>query len=111
MADRSYTWTLTAFQRQGNLWLSWKTTAPFRAQQGQISVYNGTSFPSNPQDNRKHWSWDNENGGGSGWNTELPWGSDWYCAWIAEKSPNGPYTYAVQLITTGQSKPNSVTSE
>lgn len=95
----NYFWALNAYQLQGTLWLSWSTNAPFRAQQGQIHVYNGQSFPSNPQDATKAWSWDNENGGGSGWNTGLPWGSGWYCAWIAQKSPNGPYAYAVQLIT------------
>ena len=93
----SYTWYLNAYQLHGNLWLSWSTTAPFRAQQGQIMVYSTPSFPSNPQDNVKAWQWDNVNSGG--WDTGQPWGSDWYCAWNAQKSPNGPYAYAVQLIT------------
>lgn len=109
MASSSYSWTLTAYQKQGNLWIKWTTTAPFRAQQGQISVYSNASFPSNPQDNRKAWSWDDQNN--HDWNTNLPWGSDWYCAWIAEKPSNGPYTYVTQLITTGSSNPQSVTSE
>lgn len=39
----SFQWTLTAYEEQGNLWLKWSTTAPFRAQQGQISVYNSSS--------------------------------------------------------------------
>jgi len=94
-----YVWTLTAYQQQGNLWLRWSTQAPFRAQQGQISLYKGTSFPSNPQDDRKKWSWDNENGGGTGWNTGETWGSGWYAAWIAQASPNGPYKYVVQVVT------------
>ena len=111
MAKQSYSWTLSAYQQHGNLWLKWSTDAPFRAQQGQISVYKSTSFPDNPQDNRKASSWDNENGGGSGWDSGLPWGSDWYCAWIAEKSPNGPYTYVVQFVTTGGSDPKSTSSE
>jgi len=109
MADKTYTWTLTAYQQRGDLWLRWSTTAPFRAQQGQISVYKGGGFPGNPQDNREKWSWDNENN--QNWDTGLPWGTDWYCAWIAEKPPNGPYTYVVQLITTGQSQPQSVESK
>lgn len=95
----SFTWTLTAYQDQGTLWLKWNTTAPFRAQQGQIVVYKDKVFPTDPQKDRKEWSWDNEHGAGSGWNTGLPYGSDWYCAWIAEKSPNGPYAYAIKLIT------------
>ena len=94
-----YQWVLEAYQQQGTLWLKWSTTAPFRAQQGQISVYQGEFFPSNPQDNRSKWSWDNENGGGSGWNTGLPWGTGWHMAWIAQRSPNGPYTYVVHLVT------------
>ena len=94
-----YTWTLAAYQQQGNLWLKWSTNAPFRAQQGQISLYKGSSFPSNPQDDRKAWCWDNEHGGGSGWDTGQVWGSGWYVAWIAEASPNGPYKYAVQSVT------------
>jgi hypothetical protein len=94
-----YNWTLVAQQIQGHLWLSWKTNAPFRAQQGQISVYNKQSFPVNPQDDRKAWSWDDQNGAGSGWDTGLPYGSDWYCAWIAQKPSNGPYVYGVKLVT------------
>jgi hypothetical protein len=97
--SQSYSWTLTAYQEQGTLWLKWHTSSPFRAQQGQIAVYKNKVFPSDPQHDRKEWSWDNEHGGGSGWNTGLPYGSDWHCAWIAEKSPNGPYTYVVKLIT------------
>jgi hypothetical protein len=92
----TYTWNLEAFQRQGNLWISWGTTAPFRAQQGQLMVYSGQSFPFNPQDDVKTWKWDSEAGP---WDTGLPWGTGWYCAWIAERSPNGPYVYAVQLVT------------
>src|SRR5436190_22999924 len=42
--SKDYKWTLTAFQKQGTLWLAWSTTAPFRAQQGQISVY-ANPFP------------------------------------------------------------------
>jgi hypothetical protein len=95
----SYTWTLTAYQEQGYLWLKWETSSPFRAQKGQIAVYKDKTFPSDPQHDRKEWSWDNEHGAGSGWNTGLPYGSDWHCAWIAQRSPDGPYTYAVKLIT------------
>jgi len=96
-SSATYTWTLEAKQQQGYLWLSWSTNAPFRAQQGQISVYQSGAFPANPQDNRKEWRWDNET---QPWNTGLPWGTGWYCAWIAERSPNGPYTYVVRLVTT-----------
>ncbi|QIG99208.2 MULTISPECIES: hypothetical protein [unclassified Bradyrhizobium] len=93
----THTWYLNAYQLHGNLWLSWQTTAPFRAQQGQIMVYSSQFFPSNPQDNVKTWQWDNISS--NGWDTGLPWGSGWYCAWNAQRSPNGPYTYVVQLVT------------
>jgi hypothetical protein len=92
----NYTWTLEAQQQQGYLWLSWRTNAPFRAQQGQISIYADQAFPSNPQANRKEWRWDGE---AQPWNTGLPWGTGWYCAWIAQISPNGPYTYVARLCT------------
>src|SRR2546429_525173 len=101
MAQATYNWTLTAYQERGNLYLQWSTTAPFRAQQGQISVYKGSSWPSNPQDDREAWTWDDFKN--TPWNTGLRWGSDWYCAYIAEASPNGPYVYNVRLITTGAS--------
>jgi hypothetical protein len=103
MSKNCYCWTLTAMQKHGHLWLKWSTDAPFRAQQGQIHVYNGTSWPSNPKDDTKAWSWDNEHK--PEWDTGLPWGSDWYCAWIAEASPNGPYVYVTRLVTTGKSNP------
>jgi hypothetical protein len=108
MAQASYSWTLNAFQSQGNLWLGWSTTAPFRAQQGQLHVYSSTDFPSDPTSNTKAWNWDDQT---SPWNTGLPWGSNWCCAWIAQKGSSGPYTYVVQLITTGLSHPDSTTSE
>lgn len=109
MATATYTWTLTAFQRQGDLWLQWSTDAPFRAQQGQIAVYQGTTWPPNPQDDTKATTWDDSNN--SPWNTGLRWGSDWYCAYIAQSPPNGSYVYNIQLITTGGSDPESEVSE
>ena len=109
MAAETYTWTIEAFERQGNLWIEFDTNALFRAQQGQISVYNDPAFPPNPQDNRNIWSWDNP--GVSPWNTGLKWGSDWYCAWIAQAPPNEGYVYVVQLITTGGSDPESKVSK
>jgi hypothetical protein len=109
MATSTYNWNLTAYEQHGNLYLSWNTSAPFRAQQGQICVYSSTSWPSNPQDNRAAWTWDNLPN--TPWDTGQKWGNDWYCAYIAQASPNGPYEYNVQLITSGQSKPDSRRSE
>lgn len=96
MQSGTYKWSLSAFQRQGNLWLAWNTDAPFRAQQGQIHVYKGQSFPQNPTDNSAAWNWDTSN---SPWDTGLRYGSDWYCAYIAQSPPNGPYVYMIQLTT------------
>src|ERR1700760_3531830 len=79
-----YTWTLESKELQGNLWLYWKTTGYFRAQRGKICVYKTQGWPLDPEKDRKEWSWDNENGGGSGWDTGLTYGADWYCAWTAE---------------------------
>lgn len=109
MATGTFTWELTAYEHQGNLWLKWNTNAPFRAQQGQISVYSSSSWPSNPQDNRKAWTWDD--GKNTPWDTGQRWGSDWFCAYIAQASPNGPYKYLIQLITQGASKPELKVAE
>lgn len=96
----SYSWKLYAFESQGKLWLKWGTDSPFRAQQGQIHVYKGNSFPQKPTDDTTKWSWDNENNGTTtGWNTGLNWGTGWHCAYIAEASPNGPYVYFIQIVT------------
>lgn len=98
MASATFQWTLEPYEAQGNLWLRWSTNAPFRAQQGQITVYNSDYFPANPQDNVRMWTWDDSNN--SPWNTGLPWGTNWYCAYMAQKPENGPYAYVVQAITT-----------
>ncbi|OEJ98734.1 hypothetical protein A8C32_05930 [Flavivirga aquatica] len=99
----SFTWTLKAYEDQGNLFLKWHTDAPFRAQQGQIHVYKGNSFPSDPKKDTKAWTWDDKN---NPWNTKLPWGTGWHCAWIAEKPSNGPYTYVVKIVTDKSMGPN-----
>lgn len=91
----NYEWTLTAYEQQGNLWLSWSQSAPFRAQQDKIEVY--TSWPSNPDSNAKAWTWaDLDN---TPWDSGLRWGSDWHCARIAQSPPNDGYVYVNQLIT------------
>lgn len=104
MASSTFTWNLEAYESKGNLCLKWSTNAPFRAQQGQIHVYSGNGFPSDPTKDTKKWSWDNENN--RDWNTGLPWGTGWHIAYIAERSPNGPYTYFIQMITTGTMGPD-----
>lgn len=93
---KKFEWTLSAFEKQGNLWLQWSTNAPFRAQQDKIEVY-ANGWPSNPDSNAKAWTWaDAKN---SPWDSGLRWGSDWYCARIAQSAPNGPYVYVEQIIT------------
>jgi hypothetical protein len=101
--EATFSWKLGAYEYHGNLWLSWVTQAPFRAQQGQIRVYND-GFPNNPQDDSATWTWDNDNAGG--WDTGLRWGIGWNCAWIAERSPNGPYDYVVKLTTDATMGPD-----
>ncbi|MEP0266873.1 hypothetical protein [Dokdonia sp.] len=99
-----YEWTLEAYENQGNLWLKWTTDAPFRAQQGQLHVYSGNDFPSNPQDETKAWKWDTDKN--NPWDTGQRWGTGWHCAWIAEKPSNGPYTYVVKIITDSAMGPD-----
>jgi hypothetical protein len=100
----TFTWQLTAFEYHGNLWLKWNTTAPFRAQQGQIHIYSG-DFPSNPTDNTVAWQWDNDSN--NGWDTGQRWGIGWSCAWIAQASPNGPYVYVDQVVTDTDMGPDA----
>jgi hypothetical protein len=95
--SRTYEWMLIAEERQGNLWLRWKTSAPFRAWQDQVVVYAGQRFPSDPNSDKKEWRWADQQPAG-GWDTTLRSGSDWYCAWIAQ-SNQGNYVYVVQLVT------------
>ena len=94
----SYDWTLSAYEHQGNLWLKWSTTAPFRAQQDKIQVYEN-GWPSNPDSNAKAWTWANLDN--SPWDSGLLWGSGWYCARIAEAPANGPYVYVETIVTEG----------
>ena len=108
MSQSTFSWNLEAYESQGYLWLRWNSNAPFRAQQGQIQVYKA-GFPSNPTSNNAAWSWDNENN--ADWNTRLPWGTGWNCAYIAEASPNGPYVYFIQLTTTGAMGPDVLKSD
>lgn len=95
---KSYEWALTTFERQGNLWLEWSTTAPFRAQQDRIVVF-ADGFPSDAGSSSKAWTWADSDK--SPWDSGLTYGADWYCARIAEAAPNGPYKYVEQITTTG----------
>jgi hypothetical protein len=97
MEKSNFTWQLEAYEKQGNLFLKWSTNAPFRAQQGRVYVYK-SGFPSKPTDNAKAWSWDNEHK--PEWDTKLPWGTGWNCAYVAEEPSNGPYVYFIKLTTT-----------
>jgi hypothetical protein len=105
MAHQEFSWTIVAKEKRGKLVLHCDTDAPFRAQRGQICVYKGSEWPSNPEEDREAWGWDNEKT--PLWETGLPWGQDWYCAWTAQASPDGPYVYIVQLVTTGDFDPDS----
>jgi hypothetical protein len=97
----NFQWSLTSYESQGMLYLSWNTDAPFRAQQGQIHVYENQDFPVNPTDETKKWTWDfSGDHTNSPWNTGLPYGSNWLCAYIAQSPATGPYVYLIQLTTT-----------
>ena len=96
-ATVNYSWTLTAFQNQGNLWLRWNSNAPFRAQQSKIEVYSD-GWPSNPDSNAKAWTWGTNNNGE--WDSGLRWGSGWYCALIAQVGAlNKEYVYVIRFVT------------
>lgn len=98
--DQSYNWKLTTYEKQGNLFIEWDTSADFRAQQDRIVVFQN-GFPSDAGGSSKAWTWANSTSPAGGWNTGLTYGDDWYCARIAEKAPNGGYVYVEQIITKG----------
>ncbi|HEY9421745.1 MAG TPA: hypothetical protein VIW92_10045 [Thermoanaerobaculia bacterium] len=93
----SFNWTVELFEQQGNCWLRWSTTAPFRAQQGKVCLY-ANSFPSDPTQ-AVAVTWDDVNQPNP-FNTGQTWGSGWCAAYIAQASPNGPYVYFVQTAVT-----------
>ena len=95
-ATGTFKWDLQLYEERGTCWIKWGTDSPFRAQQGRVCLYPG-SFPSDPTQ-AKAWSWDNEHN--NNYDTGQPWGAGWCAAYIAEKSPNGPYTYFVKTAVT-----------
>ncbi|WP_430410093.1 hypothetical protein [Kordia sp.] len=99
-AKKTYSWELVTFEKQGKLWLEWRTDAPFRAQKDKIEVYKG-KWPHNPDSEATAWTWAESNSPVGGWNSGIEFGSDWYCARIAQKAPDGPYVYMEQIITKG----------
>jgi hypothetical protein len=89
-ARATYTWYLRIGNGDGKLFLEGDTTAPFRAQQGQLHVYPlHSTFPADPDGKAEKWHWDNES---HPWNVGLDWRDGQPIAWVAQKSPNGPYT-------------------
>lgn len=105
MSKSEFSWELTAQESHGKLVLRWNSNAPFRAQQGQIFVYNVRKFPEFPANrDLAFWCWDTDgNDVGNGYkeiNTNLVWGTGYYCARGAQASPNGPYQQSFcQLVT------------
>lgn len=94
-AEASFTWTLRAAELDGKLLLEGDSDAPFRAQQGQLHVYpQHAGFPAGPNPKAHAWEWDNE---AHPWGTGLS-GTGWPVAWLAEQSPNGPYTPFLKLV-------------
>lgn len=100
IATARFTWTLRALNKNGILHVESGTGAPFRAQQGQIHVYSAQhGFPADPDRRQTQaWAWDND---ARQWNTGLAWAPGLCIAWVAEKSPNGPYAPLLKLVTTG----------
>lgn len=98
VAAQSHTWTLRAFNHQGTLNIQASTTAPFRAQQGQIYVYAaGHTVPADPDNQAAAWAWDND---AHSWDTGLKWAKGMHVVWIAEKTANGPHTIFLTLPTS-----------
>ena len=96
--EKSYTWKLTTYEKQGNLFIEWSTDAPFRAQQDRIVVFKN-GFPTDAGGSSEKWEW--ADASNSPWDTGLTHGDDWYCARIAQAAPNGPYVYMEQIVTKG----------
>jgi hypothetical protein len=98
-ASATFPWRLRCGQDgDKKLFVEGDTTAPFRAQQGQLHVYPQSmkAWPSNPDGQAQAWRWDNAS---HPWNTGLDWGQGWHIAWVAQQPPNGPYTLFVKLTT------------
>ncbi|WP_046758114.1 hypothetical protein [Kordia jejudonensis] len=97
-AKKTYSWELVTYEKQGKLFVEWRTNAPFRAQKDRIVVFE-KGFPRDAGGHSKAWTWADANK--SPWNTDLPFGAEWYVARIAEAAPDGPYVYVEQIITKG----------
>lgn len=93
--EATFTWYLEAYEQEGNLFLKWSTNAPFRAQEDKILVYKN-GWPSNPDSSAETWNYAEKDR--SPWNTGLRWGSNWYCARIAQ-SNSGSFVYVNQIVT------------
>jgi len=97
-SSRTYTWTLKTTNKNGKLHIATETNSPFRAQQGQIHVYSAKQgFPDDPG-GALTWAWDND---ARSWDTGLDYSHGLCVAWMAEKSPNGPYVALVKVVTAG----------
>jgi hypothetical protein len=90
----SFNWTVELFEHLGHCWLRWSTTAPFRAWQGRVCLYEN-SFPSDPTA-ATNWTWDDRP---SPFDTGKLWGSGWCAAYIAQAN-SGAYVYLAQTALT-----------
>jgi len=93
----TFEWTLKLYENQGNCFITWDTSAPFRAQQGKVVLYAG-GFPKDPNDNVVTWAWDDADK--KPFNTGKTWGTGWCAAYIAQASPNGPWVYFIKTALT-----------
>jgi hypothetical protein len=95
----TYTWTINLYEYQGKCYIAWKTTAPFRAQQGKVALYSGPP-PSDPT-RYVTFQWDDQP---SPYNTGQPWGAGWSAAWIGQQGTSAGYAYTYVCttpVTTG----------
>ena len=98
-ATESFSWHIIAYEENGNLVISFDTTAPFEAgappaSLGHIKVYSG-EFPANPAEQADHYYNDTSP---SPWKTGLPWRKGWHIAWLGG-SADQQWHYIVKIVT------------
>jgi hypothetical protein len=91
----TFTWKLELYERLGTCHIKWSATAPFRAQQGRLNLYQ-ESFPANPNDKVVASVWDDSRD--NPFDTKQHWGAGWCAAYVAEL--NGKAVYVCKTGVT-----------
>lgn len=96
----TYTWTLTLYEQNGNLFVAWTGDETFRLMNDRVEVYKD-GFPDQPGE--AAWSSWMDPHHVSPLDTGLRSGSDWYGAIVAQgEFGTGPFRYVVKVgPTTG----------